>query len=29
MIYYKIKCKYTVTEEEDEAKLTRFWRKAL
>ena len=28
MIYYKIKCKYTVTEEADEAKLTRFWRKA-
>ena len=28
MIYYKIKCKYTVTEETDEAKLMRFWRKA-
>ena len=28
MIYYKIKCKYTVTEEADEAKLMRFWRKA-
>lgn len=28
IIYYKIKCKYTVTEEADEAKLMRFWRKA-
>ena len=28
MIYYKVKFKYTVTEETDEAKLMRFWRKA-
>ena len=28
MINYKVKFKYTVTEETDEAKLMRFWRKA-